>query len=125
MMSKEEFEKRFAENFKSAKLKDRGNKKWTAMMLTEHVTELRKNEENYDKVERPQLDEYDLQAMQEEIDRAMASKSETRFTTWLNGTLHYHRGVLEKVNRDWLVYEDPFGSHRINTSELVSVVLLE
>ena len=44
-------------------IRDRGNVKWTAMMLSEHVAELHRwqNEDNYEG--RPELDDYDLQAI--------------------------------------------------------------
>ncbi|WP_342538297.1 MULTISPECIES: YolD-like family protein [unclassified Sporosarcina] len=51
-------------------IRDRGNVKWTAMMLSEHVAELHRwqNEDNYEG--RPELDDYDLQAIQYEIEVA-------------------------------------------------------
>lgn len=67
MTDKEIFEASFADIYENAKFKDRGNKKWTAMMLTEHLTELRQDEANYGKVPRPQLDQYDLEYIQDEI----------------------------------------------------------
>ncbi|WP_399632627.1 YolD-like family protein [Sporosarcina sp. SG10008] len=44
--------------------------KWTAMMLSEHIRELRiwMKEDNYK--ERPELDNYDLQGIQEEVEVA-------------------------------------------------------
>lgn len=59
-------------------IRDRGNIKWTAMMLSEHVAELQKwqNEDNYE--ERPQLDDFDLQAIQYEIE--VAKKENVQYT---------------------------------------------
>jgi len=55
-------------------IRDKGNIKWTAMMLSEHVAELRRrqNEEHYEEhyEERPGLDDFDFQAIQYEIEVA-------------------------------------------------------
>lgn len=94
-------------------------------MLPEHVKELRKWQEDADKVKRPELDEFDLQTMQEEVERALSSKLETRITTWLDGRLHYHRGVVREVSTQYLSYEDPFGKHRLPIHEIVAVMIVE
>ena len=41
-------------------LKDRGNKKWTAMMLTEHVAKIRKWQESAYDIPEPEYDEFKL-----------------------------------------------------------------
>lgn len=125
MMSQEEFRDQFAKIYNDAKYTDRGKKKWTAMMLTEHLVELRKDEAEYYDVSRPQLDEFDLQALQEEVDRALTSKLETRITTWKDGRLEYHRGIIHEVSTQYLCYEDPFGKHKIQIDDIVAVMLME
>ena len=106
-------------------VRDRGKKKWTAMMLPEHIEELRKWQEDMDKVKRPELDEFDLETMQEEVARALTSGLETRITTWVDGQFHYHRGVVQEVSTQYLRYEDPFGKHRIPIHEITAVMILE
>ena len=57
------------------KFHDRGTKKWAmAMMLPEHVEAFKKwmDEDHY--VERPQLDDYDPENIQESIDIAYKRK---------------------------------------------------
>jgi len=106
-------------------LRDRGRKKWTAMMLPEHIRELRKWQEDLDKVKRPELDEFDLETMQEEVGRALTSGLETRITTWIDGKFHYHRGIVQEVSTQYLSYEDPFGKHRIPIHEITAVMIME
>lgn len=105
-------------------IRDRGKIKWTAMMLPEHVKELRKWQEDADKVKRPELDEFDLQTMQEEVTRALSSGLETRITTWLDGQLHYHRGVIQEISTQYVSYEDPYGKHRVPIHEMVAVMIV-
>lgn len=123
-MSKE-FQEQFMKIYNAAKCKDRGNKKWTAMMLPEHIKELRQDEENYNKISRPKLDEFDLETMQDEVQRALTSKLETRITSWKDGKLHYHRGIVHEVSTQYLTYEDPFGKHRLAIHEIVAVMIME
>lgn len=105
-------------------LKDRGKIKWTAMMLPEHVAQLRQWQADHDKVKKPVLDEFDYDTMQEEIERALTSQFETRLTTWKNGELHTHQGTIKEANNQYLRYEDPFGIHQLPLDELVGVMLL-
>jgi hypothetical protein len=125
MTNQEYFEANFLKNYHAAKYTDRGNKKWTAMMLTEHLKELRQDEADFDKVSQPLLDEYDLQMLQEEVGRALTSKLETKITSWKDGRFHYHRGVVHEVSTRYLVYEDPFGKHRLPIPEIVAVMIME
>lgn len=48
-------------------IKDRGNIKWTAMMLPEHVQMLRDWQKETLSEEKPELDNFDLEAIYEEI----------------------------------------------------------
>ena len=57
--------------FDLSKVRDRGSKKWVAMMLPEHVQLLRQYNEDIKKIPRPNLDEFDLLAIQEQIEIAM------------------------------------------------------
>jgi hypothetical protein len=63
-------------------IRDRGNIKWTAMMLPEHIIELRNwmDKDHYE--ERPELSEWDLQSIQEEIEVSYKPKCETLIKTW-------------------------------------------
>ena len=106
-------------------IRDRGKIKWTAMMLPEHVKELRQWQEDADKVKRPDLDEFDLQTMQEEVGRALSSGLETRITTWADGYFRYHRGIVHEATTQYVCYEDPFGKHRVAVNEIVAVMLME
>ncbi|MDN7241966.1 YolD-like family protein [Planococcus sp. N028] len=65
-------------------IKDRGQVKWTAMMLTEHVQLLKdlKEEDRYNT--KPILDAFDLEAIYEEIRSAYMRKCEVELRLWLN-----------------------------------------
>ncbi|PSL34327.1 YolD-like protein [Planomicrobium soli] len=65
-------------------IKDRGQIKWTAMMLTEHVQLLRelKKEDRYN--DKPILDDFDLETIHEEIHLAYMRQCEIELCLWQN-----------------------------------------
>ena len=79
-------------------LRDRGLKKWTAMMLPEHVTLLRewKASDSYEK--RPIVDEDSLQSCAERINQAWSSRSPLTILCWEHGHKVQHTGVITALN---------------------------
>ena len=51
--------------------KDRGNKKWTAMMLIEHRKELKKLKEHEDDREKPTLDDQEKEMINTKLQQAI------------------------------------------------------
>ncbi|WP_257347878.1 YolD-like family protein [Pseudalkalibacillus decolorationis] len=77
-------------------IRDRGNIKWTAMMLPEHVKLLRDWKEEDRIQQKPELDEQKLEEMNEIIYEAMASNRPLSFIHFENteykiliGNIHY------------------------------------
>lgn len=107
--------------------RDRGTKKWTAIMLPEHVKELRNWEEDDGKVERPELDEFELTLLAEEIERAHKSKSTIKLTYWKDGYLKDDYGEVIEINTKSksIVVDDPFSTIRYKFDEIISVSLIE
>ncbi|MFJ7935995.1 YolD-like family protein [Sporosarcina sp. NPDC096371] len=70
-------------------IKDRGIIKWQGMMLTEHNVEMKswKAKDNY--TERPELDEWDLQAMQYEIEVAHRRQCVANVKYWEKGKINF------------------------------------
>lgn len=104
-------------------IRDRGNIKWAGMMLSEHVEELRKWIAQEDDVEKPILNEWDLQWIQEELELAYKGQRETLVKTWENGRMIQHQGIVKALDLlgMWIVLDDPFGSERIAVADVVSI----
>lgn len=102
-------------------LKDRGRIKWTAMMLPEHVRELREWYGEDEKTPKPSLDEFDMQLLGEEIERAYKSLEEVRIKTWQFGHVKQHRGTITSINPHYLVYDDPFGEHVLYLRDIIGI----
>ncbi|PID03754.1 hypothetical protein CSV67_03695 [Sporosarcina sp. P2] len=104
-------------------IRDRGNIKWQGMMLPEHVVELRKWMDQDHYTERPELNEWDFQLVQEELELAYKKKCETLVKTWANGLIIQHQGIVEDIDlqSNVVILENPFGIKRIQVSEVFSV----
>lgn len=80
-------------------LRDRGNIKWSmSMMLPEHVEALREWMAEDDYIKRPNLSEWDMIELQEEIDLALRRRCDTEVQTWRNGEVKRHVGVIEDAD---------------------------
>lgn len=104
-------------------IKDRGRIKWTAMMLPEHLVELRDWYAEDDLTDRPELTEWDLAAIQEELEIAYKRKCETLIKTWRDGRIIGNQGIIEviDIHNKAILLADPFGDMRIQIDEIVSV----
>lgn len=78
-------------------IKDRGRIKWTAMMLPEHVQMLREwqQEDRYNV--KPSLDEFDLEAIFEEIQLAYKRQCSVEVRIWQNGS-QSHTGIIAAID---------------------------
>ncbi|MFF2752801.1 YolD-like family protein [Psychrobacillus sp. NPDC058041] len=108
-------------------IKDRGTKKWTAMMLPEHVSLIRKYNEEQKKNPRPQLDEWDRDIIQENIQIAMSRNVEVEIKTWKNGAFICSVGKITWIDlkRRVIEMEDVFHSFCLRFDDIVDVSVLE
>ncbi|MCM3638240.1 YolD-like family protein [Sporosarcina luteola] len=108
-------------------IKDRGRIKWTAMMLPEHLTELRDWHAEDELTERPELTEWDLAAIQEEIEIAYKRKCETLIKTWRDNRIVENQGIIEAIDlhSKAILLADPFGDIRIPIEHIISVQCID
>ena len=89
-------------------IRDRGNIKWNAMMLPEHVKMLREwhAQDNY--VQKPELDEWALQELSDQLQIAYENKLEVELSVWEEKHLFKATGVIAKINgyNSTLYFED-------------------
>lgn len=108
-------------------IKDRGRIKWTAMMLPEHTEMLRDWYAEDGLTNRPELTEWDLVAIQEEIEIAYKRKCETLIKTWREGRIIEHQGTIEKIDlhNKTILLADPFGDERISIEQIISAQCID
>ncbi len=89
-------------------IRDRGNIKWNAMMLPEHVKLLREWQAQDQYVTKPQLDEWALQELSVQLQTAYNNKIELELNIWEEKRLFKATGTIEKlnINNETLYLED-------------------
>lgn len=108
------FEEQQYQVYLSALEKDRGSIKWSmAMMMPEHVHLLQKDKERDGFIQKPYLEEWELEDLQANMVIASAMKCELEYKLWNNGKFEMHRGVVTRINEHTrqFYYLDPFGNN--------------
>ncbi|TQR19614.1 YolD-like family protein [Psychrobacillus vulpis] len=110
-----------------SKVQDRGSKKWVSMMLPEHVKMLRDFNVTIKKVPCPNLNEFDYEAIQEQIELAMKRNVEIKIIRWRNGELLYNQGAIQWIDltKRTIELEDPFSSFELLLDEIVDATIME
>ena len=103
--------------------RDRGKIKWTALMLPEHISLLREWQKEDDYVMQPELTDFDLQDIQEQLESAMLRKCMTQIRTWKDGKVTGYLGTVEEIDvRNQLIkLQDPFEIERIPAVDIIAV----
>ncbi|ALC84819.1 MULTISPECIES: YolD-like family protein [Bacillaceae] len=110
-----------------SKVQDRGSKKWVAMMLPEHLKLIRQYNDDSKKIPKPELNEWDLEAIQESIELAMKRNVEVKIKLWKDGgfTIYVGKLIWVDLNRRLIEMEDTFKSFSLRLDEIVDITLLE
>jgi hypothetical protein len=121
----EYFDDMMDEKLDLSKVRDRGMKKWQGMMLPEHVKLIRDYTEAQKKIPKPELDEWDLHAIEETVNIAIKRKCDVLIKLWEDGKFVFYGGVIESVDlqRRALELDNPFGLHRFNLGDIVDVTV--
>lgn len=108
-------------------VQDRGALKWTALMLPEHIRMLREWKEEDNRVPKPELDEFDLQTLQENIEIALMRKCEVEIQVWKDFQFYYHTGKITELDLHTrkLIYDDSLSAKRLAVDEIISVHLID
>lgn len=79
-------------------IKDRGTKKWTAMMIPEHVRMVKRIYRETNNIQKPELDNQSIEQFETVIWEAQNSKSDVVLTYWEDGKFKITLGKIHKVN---------------------------
>ena len=108
------------------RIKDRGSIKWTAMMLPEHVQLLREEQDEDRYNVRPQLNDFDLEAIQDEIQIAFKSQSTVELRIWRN-TAQISTGRVTLIDPRLLLLHLDTGLQlqKIAFNEIIGIKILD
>ncbi|WP_211654285.1 YolD-like family protein [Planococcus alpniumensis] len=108
-------------------IQDRGALKWTSLMLPEHIRMLREWKEEDNRVPKPELDEFDLQTLQENIEIAMSRRCEVEIQILKDHQFHYYTGMIISldIQTRTIVYDDLLSTKKLSVNEVTSVRLMD
>lgn len=103
--------------------RDRGSIKWTSLFVPEHLERIREWYAEDDYVERPELDQFDWDNIQQTLEVAHQRQCETEVKTWKDGKINPYRGKILEINIQTkiVMLEDPFCIERIAVGDIVNV----
>jgi len=105
-------------------LKDRGTKKWVAMMLPEHVAAVKNEIENQKKVKQPILDEDKVSEIEMLIHEAMEYNLLLQYKVFKNGYIKSFTGrtvFIDYIKKEFRVQEEDESIHYLPFHILVDV----
>ncbi|MCY8532549.1 YolD-like family protein [Bacillus vallismortis] len=79
-------------------LRDRGTIKWTSMMLPEHLTQLKQDLIDVSKIEKPSLDDQQIEEMDLLVSEALEFNKELKFKLFNNGFVENVAGRVHYIN---------------------------
>ncbi|AMA52598.1 MULTISPECIES: YolD-like family protein [Bacillus] len=79
-------------------LRDRGTIKWTSMMLPEHLTQLKQDLIDVSKIEKPSLDDQQIEEMDLLVSEALEFNKELKFKLFNNGFVENVTGRVHYIN---------------------------
>jgi len=106
---------------------DRGNMKWTAMMLPEHLVQLKewKREQFYDK--KRDLTEWELEEIEQTIQRAFKMRKLIKLTLWDHNKLYDAIGEITGTDlyKKELLLDADLSIKRINFDQIQKASLVD
>ncbi|PTV95034.1 YolD-like protein [Halanaerobium saccharolyticum] len=107
-------------------LKDRGNKKWTAMMLIEHRKRLKELKESEKDRKKPILDDQEKEEINYKLQQAVQHNLAVEIKYYENKRFKTSSGVIKKVdsNRKEVIISEEVGEqHKISLNNLLDLRL--
>lgn len=100
-------------------IRDRGNIKWSSMMLPEHVKLLKEYNKNLKKVEKPILDEQKYEEFNEIMARALNENLILTFTYYEKGEVKKLRGNIHSI--DYLKREMKINDQLLKLENIIEI----
>lgn len=105
-------------------LRDRGTKKWTAMMLPEHVRELKKSLIDEKRIKRPILDEQEIEMLEETVIEAIDRDYPLIFSIFENGFIQTITGkvtFIDHIQKQFRVKDTSEITHFIAFKDVINI----
>lgn len=102
---------------------DRGMKKWTSMMLPEHVALLKEWREEDAYIVCPELSPWELEQLQESIIASYTAQSIVTISTWEAGKNQQYEGVILSIDttKRVLHIQNQFTTEEITLEQILRI----
>ncbi|MGM0411167.1 MAG: YolD-like family protein [Bacillota bacterium] len=109
-------------------IKDRGNIKWTSLMLVEHREKLEKLKRSENKIKKPELSEEKLNRLDYLFKKALNKNLNIKITYYQRKHLHQWKGKIKKIspeNSQVIFYNNKKNEKlKINLEDIVNIELM-
>ncbi len=102
-------------------LKDRGNKKWTSLMLVEHKRQLRKLQKKQNDRDKPKLEEHKLQEMNYLLEEAINNNQKISVKYYHNNDFSYYRGKIKEVNKNNILLKNNQNNYKLKIGNIIDI----
>ncbi|WP_427036660.1 YolD-like family protein [Cytobacillus pseudoceanisediminis] len=110
-------------------IRDRGMMKWQgAFFMPEHVKMLREIERDMMRVQKPLLDEYQIEEMERQICESMEFAQPVKLTVWHNGFTYDEIGrvhYLEPIHKEVRLKTELGTISRIKFADIITVEVID
>ncbi|RDW19604.1 YolD-like family protein [Oceanobacillus arenosus] len=106
--------------------KDRGTIKWSSLMLPEHVEMLKELWKEDEKVQKPVLDQQQIEIIHNDMMNAYHSGSAVTLTSYQNATISHLSGVITKLDqfrKSIILQTDDNERHIIPFQQITSLIV--
>jgi len=106
-------------------LKDRGNKKWTSLMLVEHQKKLREFKKNKNNKEKPDLEEHRLQKMNYILNKAINTGTKISIKYYKNQRYLTYKGKIDKINHNIIFLKNTTNNiYKLKIKNIIDITLI-
>ncbi|RFU71454.1 YolD-like family protein [Peribacillus saganii] len=110
-------------------IRDRGKLKWqSAFFMPEHVSLLRAMKTDYHRIDKPVLDEYQIEELEQKICLAMEFTYQIKIQVWNAGFIKEYKGFIHRLDelskRIFLELDDE-SMKKIYFSEIIGIEVVE
>jgi len=107
-------------------LKDRGNKKWTSLMLVEHKKRLKELKEKEKQMEKPELDDQMKEEINLKMKLAVNKKQKIKLTYFADHSYHELKGEISKIDsvKRSIKITNNYHEKKINLEDIIDLTLL-
>jgi hypothetical protein len=102
-------------------IKDRGDIKWTSLMLTEHREALKKLKQEENNTNKPELDEQQLEEMNYLIQNAVKEKTRVRIIYFKENRIQKTEVIIKEINGGIANLDN---GNRISLDRFLEIIML-